>query len=381
MDHSSNLATGKPDAAHRRARSASQPVHPPHSDPGSSNPRIPELDFSFMNQFAGPSATPMLSAPPTATGYDEDALARALRALQEIPPPPPLVPQIPAPQMINPQLTEAFLAALPWLQYLQIQQQYIQQPQQSHQQHHSQQQNSFPFMPPPAPAPTPVQSPSSFNFGSGHFGINTPSPEADAPEPSEADQTVVVEDKRRRNTAASARFRIKKKQWTLNLERTISDLSGRVEELEREASELRRENGWLKEIVMLKSKRFAGVVPNLEEPSSSSAPLSLEGTVMSFGRPPSVSTGFKVTPPDRGSFPLDHDGECKEFMKVYLDCLRKNTNNSTPCRLLNRDYLDCRMSHGLMTRDDWKNLGLNGVEKADEGAVKDNPKNRPKASL
>ena len=35
----------------------------------------------------------------------------------------------------------------------------------------------------------------------------------------------------------AARFRIKKKQWTLNLERTISDLSGRVEELEREAAE------------------------------------------------------------------------------------------------------------------------------------------------
>ncbi len=69
---------------------------------------------------------------------------------------------------------------------------------------------------------------------------------------------------------SAARFRIKKKQWTLNLERTISDLSGRVEELEREASELRRENGWLKEIVMLKSKRLAGVVPELE-PSPSSA--------------------------------------------------------------------------------------------------------------
>lgn len=49
---------------------------------------------------------------------------------------------------------------------------------------------------------------------------------------------------------------MKKKQWTLNLERSITDLSGRVEELEREAAELRRENGWLKEIVMLKSKRF-----------------------------------------------------------------------------------------------------------------------------
>ena len=55
----------------------------------------------------------------------------------------------------------------------------------------------------------------------------------------------------------TARFRIKKKQWTLNLERTISDLSSRVQELEVEAAELRRENGWLKEIVMLKSKQNA----------------------------------------------------------------------------------------------------------------------------
>ncbi|KAF8213469.1 hypothetical protein K438DRAFT_1804034 [Mycena galopus ATCC 62051] len=67
------------------------------------------------------------------------------------------------------------------------------------------------------------------------------------------------EDKRRRNTAASARFRIKKKQKALGLERTVSDLTGRAEELEREAADLRRENGWLKEIVMLKGGRLAGV--------------------------------------------------------------------------------------------------------------------------
>lgn len=38
------------------------------------------------------------------------------------------------------------------------------------------------------------------------------------------------------------------------MERTVSDLTGRAEELEREATELRRENGWLKEIVMLKGR-------------------------------------------------------------------------------------------------------------------------------
>jgi len=66
--------------------------------------------------------------------------------------------------------------------------------------------------------------------------------------------TAIAEDKRRRNTAASARFRIKKKQWTLNLERTVADLAGRAEELEREAADLRKENSWLKEIVLLRGK-------------------------------------------------------------------------------------------------------------------------------
>ncbi|KAI0757352.1 hypothetical protein C8Q80DRAFT_1091214 [Daedaleopsis nitida] len=102
---------------------------------------------------------------------------------------------------------------------------------------------------------------------------------------------------------------------------------------------------------------------------------------MSFGRPPSLSGGFSVSPPDRGSFPLDHYGECKQYMQSYLDCLRKSSSNSTPCRHLNKDYLECRMSRGLMERDEWRNLGLNGVgEQAGSNSVaKDNPKDRPKA--
>jgi hypothetical protein len=54
----------------------------------------------------------------------------------------------------------------------------------------------------------------------------------------------------------SARFRVKKKHRTLDLERSVSDLTGRAEDLEREAADLRRENSWLKEIVMLKSSRL-----------------------------------------------------------------------------------------------------------------------------
>ncbi|KAG8220004.1 hypothetical protein J3R82DRAFT_1012 [Butyriboletus roseoflavus] len=81
------------------------------------------------------------------------------------------------------------------------------------------------------------------------------------------DATYTVEDKRRRNTAASARFRVKKKLKTLDLERTIADLTARTEELEREATDLRRENGWLKEIVLLKGRNFAALNIGLEAPA------------------------------------------------------------------------------------------------------------------
>ncbi|KAL9715820.1 Cytochrome c oxidase assembly protein cox19 [Leucoagaricus gongylophorus] len=82
---------------------------------------------------------------------------------------------------------------------------------------------------------------------------------------------------------------------------------------------------------------------------------------MSFGRPPSINIGLTPSPPDRGSFPLDHYGECKAVMTMYMECLKENSNNSTPCRALNRDYLDCRMQKGLMEWDDWRNLGLQNV--------------------
>ncbi|KAI5991587.1 hypothetical protein EDD15DRAFT_2368932 [Pisolithus albus] len=89
----------------------------------------------------------------------------------------------------------------------------------------------------------------------------------------EAEQTdenvSIAEDKRRRNTAASARFRVKKKMKTLNLERTVADLTGRTEELEREAADLRRENGWLKEIILLKSRSIGGLGPTESQPTRS----------------------------------------------------------------------------------------------------------------
>jgi len=59
-----------------------------------------------------------------------------------------------------------------------------------------------------------------------------------------------TEDKRRRNTAASARFRLKKKEREAALERRAKELEERVVDLERECEGLRRENGWLKGLVV-----------------------------------------------------------------------------------------------------------------------------------
>ncbi|KAI9473308.1 hypothetical protein BX667DRAFT_422633 [Coemansia mojavensis] len=62
---------------------------------------------------------------------------------------------------------------------------------------------------------------------------------------------------------------------------------------------------------------------------------------MSFGGPPKISV--KPTPPDRGSFPLDHDGECKDAMALYLSCLEGNRGSGKKCRDLSKKYLECRM--------------------------------------
>ncbi|KAF2761953.1 hypothetical protein EJ05DRAFT_472900 [Pseudovirgaria hyperparasitica] len=66
----------------------------------------------------------------------------------------------------------------------------------------------------------------------------------------------------------------------------------------------------------------------------------------------------KPIPPERGSFPLDHDAECKSFMTSYLSCIRTHRGqNATPCRLLSKEYLECRMTHNLMAPDEMRNLG------------------------
>ena len=41
---------------------------------------------------------------------------------------------------------------------------------------------------------------------------------------------------------------------------------------------------------------------------------------------------FKPTAPDKGSFPLDHEGECKVAYLKYIVCLSENAHKNSECR-------------------------------------------------
>ncbi|XP_076175768.1 cytochrome c oxidase assembly protein COX19 [Ptiloglossa arizonensis] len=66
---------------------------------------------------------------------------------------------------------------------------------------------------------------------------------------------------------------------------------------------------------------------------------------------------FTPVPPEKGSFPLDHEGTCKLLMIKYMQCLYQNQNQNTMCRGIAKDYLACRMENQLMAEDDWANMG------------------------
>lgn len=74
------------------------------------------------------------------------------------------------------------------------------------------------------------------------------------PEMDEASRALAEEDKRRRNTAASARFRIKKKLREQQMERTAKELQDKVQSLETKIVQLEMENKWLKNLVVEKNE-------------------------------------------------------------------------------------------------------------------------------
>ncbi|PHH75783.1 hypothetical protein CDD80_2066 [Ophiocordyceps camponoti-rufipedis] len=62
------------------------------------------------------------------------------------------------------------------------------------------------------------------------------------------------EDKRRRNTAASARFRIKKKQREQALEKSAKEMTEKISTLESKVVQLETENKWLKNLLVEKNE-------------------------------------------------------------------------------------------------------------------------------
>ncbi|XP_022092651.1 cytochrome c oxidase assembly protein COX19-like [Acanthaster planci] len=84
-------------------------------------------------------------------------------------------------------------------------------------------------------------------------------------------------------------------------------------------------------------------------------------TAMNFGQ-----KSFKPRPPDKGSFPLDHEGECKIFKEKFMECLRKHHSDNNKCRQQSMEYLRCRMDRDLMTKEPLRKLGYGDIDSTKE---------------
>lgn len=69
-----------------------------------------------------------------------------------------------------------------------------------------------------------------------------------------------------------------------------------------------------------------------------------------------------VSPPLKGSFPLDHDHACKLEMLKYMVCLKEHKSKNEECRDNAKAYFKCRMDAGLMDKDAWPRLGFKDEE-------------------
>lgn len=81
----------------------------------------------------------------------------------------------------------------------------------------------------------------------------------------DASRHAADEDKRRRNTAASARFRIKKKQREQAMEKSAKEMSDKMSSLENKNAQLETENKWLKNLLVDKNGGDRSVLSFMEE--------------------------------------------------------------------------------------------------------------------
>ncbi|CDR94306.1 hypothetical protein, conserved [Babesia bigemina] len=75
---------------------------------------------------------------------------------------------------------------------------------------------------------------------------------------------------------------------------------------------------------------------------------------MTVGQAPRLT----VTPPDRGSFPLDHEGACRTVSDRYVKCVRALKGNAFECRSLAAEYMKCRIENKLLVEEPLSNFGF-----------------------
>ncbi|RAL05745.1 putative bZIP transcription factor (MetR) [Aspergillus ibericus CBS 121593] len=103
----------------------------------------------------------------------------------------------------------------------------------------------------PSAAATPAPAPTAAVSASAPKRKNTQKTAAMSVE--EAARIAAEEDKRRRNTAASARFRVKKKMREQALEKTVKETTDKNTALEARVTALELENQWLKNLITEKN--------------------------------------------------------------------------------------------------------------------------------
>lgn len=136
---------------------------------------------------------------------------------------------------------------------------------------------------PVAPVPTPsnAASPPAQQPAPRGSKRKATSEASESPQPAnleEASRLAAEEDKRRRNTAASARFRVKKKQKEQQLEKTAKEMTERVSSLEQRIQQLEMENKWLKNLIVEKNGGKSGEEMFMPPPSILSAKKDGVGT-------------------------------------------------------------------------------------------------------
>lgn len=92
---------------------------------------------------------------------------------------------------------------------------------------------------------------------------------------------------------------------------------------------------------------------------------------MSMGRAKQV-----VRPPQRGIFPLDHMAECQSPMNAYVDCLKENKDMHHKCRDFSKAYLQCRIDHNLMSKENLDQMGFSSETQVEGAREYDNSKEK-----